>query len=46
MCPFRYFSMTNEAIGAEATPPKPAFSTKTAMAILGFSLGAKAMKIA
>ena len=39
-----YFSIIKEAMGAAYVPPKPEFSTNTAMAILGSSLGAKAMK--
>ena len=41
---FRYLSNINPAIGAAQSPPAPAFSTKTAIAILGLSMGAKAIK--
>src|SRR5690606_107491 len=43
---FRYLSIIRLAIGAAVDAPKPAFSTYTAIAILGSSLGAKAIKIA
>ena len=36
-----YFSIINPAIGPAQVAPKPAFSTTTATAILGSSLGAK-----
>src|SRR5262245_42380774 len=39
---FKYFSIIKDAIGEAHVEPYPAFSTTTAMAILGFSLGAKA----
>ena len=41
----RYFSISRLAIGAAHVAPYPAFSMATAMAILGFSLGAKATNI-
>jgi len=36
-----YFSISRLAIGAAQSPPHPAFSIKTAIAILGLFLGAK-----
>src|SRR5688500_10475104 len=42
---FRYFSIISDAMGAAHVVPKPEFSTTTAMAILGFSLGAKQTNI-
>src|SRR5437868_2495293 len=44
MLSFKYLSIISEAIGAAHVAPKPAFSTTTAIAILGFSLGANATK--
>jgi hypothetical protein len=41
---FKNLSIIRPAIGAAQAPPAPAFSTKTAKAILGLSIGAKAMK--
>ncbi len=38
----RYFSTIKLAIGADQVAPKPAFSTTTAIAILGLFRGAKA----
>jgi hypothetical protein len=40
-----YFSIINEVIGPAHLAPQYPFSTKTAIAIFGFSLGAKATKI-
>ena len=39
--PLIYCSIIKEAIGAAHLAPKPEFSTTTAIAILGFSFGAK-----
>ena len=44
MVSFKYFSTNKLAIGAAQIEPKPAFSTTTAIAILGLSLGANAKK--
>src|SRR4051812_8087993 len=41
--PFRYSDMRSPAIGAATSPPRPACSTRTPMAIFGFSAGAKPM---
>ena len=42
-CPNRYASRTLRAIGAAAAAPKPPFSTRTEIAILGSSAGAYAI---
>ena len=42
--PFKYFSINKLAIGAAHSPPLPTFSTYTARAILGLSIGANAKK--
>ncbi|MFL2611807.1 MAG: hypothetical protein ACJ0P5_06150 [Flavobacteriaceae bacterium] len=42
---FRYFSIIKLEIGAAHLEPQYPFSINAAIAILGFSLGAKAMKI-
>src|SRR5690606_1372939 len=46
MVSLRYFSTSMLTIGPAQVPPYPAFSTNTAMAILGFSRGAKAKNTA